>query len=742
MHTQTAKSKIDLPREGQFDLGRGTRGLGIKHPEVSRRHLVLNMKNGGLAICDTSANGTWIDGKKVPPGDTVLIKNNCKISLTKDDSVFIDVLIGQTSAKHVPPAGTLQSMLSDKSTVTIGRDNSCDIVVDDMSVSRKHATVKKLENRYMVFDHSLNGTYINGKKIGSKSELREGDVLIVGLRRFSLAGTSKNLVNEPVIQSEGVTYTFPGGNIGLQKTSFTVREKSMVALMGPSGCGKSTLLNVLNGYRPPSSGVVKIFGLDLNDNFDVIKQYIGYVPQSDIVHEHLTVLQALEYTAKLRLGKGVADDEVQERIQDVLRALKIDSPDIYNNLIRNLSGGQKKRVCIAVELLTKPKILFLDEPTGPLDPETIEEFLKSLKKLCDEGTTIIMVTHKPGDLPAMDEVIFMAPGGRFIFKGTEREIYSYFEEKSINSIYKKADDPVEGEKLFAKWNTRQKGDATQTKKYTTQRKTSRVNPVNQLYWLITRYLRLKWNNRRNLIIAFVQPVFIALLILLVFPSVMETHEGLKTGNIGVLFIVALSIIWFGISNSAKEIVAERDIYRRERAFNLLPAPYYLSKTFVLGLLTAGQTAVFLAILFTGFEDMNHLLNSFLFLIILGLASVSFGLLLSAFGKSTEAVMTVLPVALIPQIVLAGIIQPVESTLTQFFSYLTLGRWGTEGLARIQDSGLSQEPFPFVTGIENNLYPVDAAEFSASLTANVWMLLFLLGIFSLITFIKISKKQVH
>lgn len=737
---QNGRFPINLPFNKDFVIGRDTKGLTISHPEISRRHLVLNIKNGKIEVEDLSTNGTFVNGKKIPAHQRIEVKPGAKIGLTADESVFIVAEHDNSNKKEQVPDNTLQKLLAYKSTVTIGRDASCDIVIDDQSVSRKHATVKKVKGEFIVYDHSLNGTFINGRRIGNKCEFGEGDVLIIGLNRFTLAGISQNLQEQPVIQVSGVTHTFPGGNIGLMRTSFTVTDKSMVALMGPSGCGKSTLLNVLNGFISPGTGAVKIFGLNLSENFDVIKQYIGFVPQNDIVHEHLTVMQALHYTAKLRLGNRVADDEVQERINDVLAALKINDENITRSLIGNLSGGQKKRVSIAVELLTKPKILFLDEPTGPLDPETIEEFLKTLKKLCSEGTTIVMVTHKPDDLTAMDEVIFMAGGGKFIFKGSEDDIYDWFEEKNINRIYRKADDPVESRRLYTKWNNRHKSGDTIERKPVRQADGASVNALEQTYWLVMRYLHLKWNNRKNLVIAFLQPVFIAMLILLVFPELLESHEGLKTGNLGVLFIAALSVIWFGISNSAKEIVSELAIYRRERAFNLLPGAYQLSKTIVLTLLTAGQILVFLAILFTGFSELNHFLLTFLFFVLLGLASVSFGLMLSAFGKSTEAVMTVLPVALIPQIVLAGIIQPVENTLTQILSYFTFGRWGTEGFARIQDRGLSSEPYPFLSALKQNLYPEGVSDFTASLSANGFFLLFLFVVISMITLVKITQKQ--
>lgn len=199
--------------------------------------------------------------------------------------------------------------------------------------------------------------------------------------------------------------------------------------MGPSGCGKSTLLKALNGDSPASSGEVFIFGLELVKNYELLKQKIGYVPQDDIVHSELTVNETLYYAAKLRLSDGALETLIQERITEILVSLNLNDTAIRSTKIKNLSGGQRKRISIAVELLNRPSILFLDEPTSSLDPETIEEFLKCLRYLCQQGTTVIMVTHKPEDLHFVDEIIFLGAKGHHAFAGSKNEFLSYFQKK-------------------------------------------------------------------------------------------------------------------------------------------------------------------------------------------------------------------------------------------------------------------------------------------------------------------------
>lgn len=718
-------------------IGRNNDDLGIEDERVSREHLEIKSENNSFYLRDKSRNGTYIHGKRVEKEKWIQITGKEKIDLTSDGKVSISISNSDNNKK----TSSFQRLIEQKGKIAIGRKNDSDIVLTEKSISRTHAIVEKLGNKVFVTDLSLNGTYINGKRIQRKSILSNSDELMIGLHTFSLSQDSKDYKTETAIQVNNLSFNYPNGNVGLHQTSFQLEKEKIIALMGPSGCGKSTLLKLLNGFHKPSNGNVSIFGLDLTQNFDILKQFIGYVPQENIVHENLTVDEAMYFTAKLRLGNIVGSDELQERIDSILSALKISDKEIRTNYIKNLSGGEKKRVSIAVELITQPEILFLDEPTSPLDPETIEEFFKSLKGLCEMGTTVVMVTHKPEDLSAMDEVLFMAKDGHLVYIGEQNKLCNFFERESIIKVYTRASDASQAKLLYNKWNESSKNNISKNIKPTNIEADVSTNPLHQFQWLVLRYTRLKWNNRRNLIVAFSQPIIIALLILLVFPQLKDVNDqGIETGNLGVIFIMALSVVWFGVSNSAKEIVGERAIIQRERAFNLQYVPYLLSKSLVLLALTSLQILVFLAVLYIGLPELSDFLWTFIFLSIVGFASICFGLLLSVFSKSTEAVMTMLPVALIPQIVLAGIVHPLENGLTQFLSYFTLGRWGTEGLARIQDRLIQSDILPFLSTIENNLYSEEQKLEVASISGNSIVLLLLSAIFLLSTFFKLRQQK--
>jgi ABC-type multidrug transport system ATPase subunit len=294
------------------------------------------------------------------------------------------------------------------------------------------------------------------------------------------------------IRVENLSKVFKNGKVGLHGCSFEIESNTLTAILGPSGCGKSTLLKTLLGDIPKTSGRIHIQGIELNDdNFDLIKTHIGYVPQDDIIHKDLTVEQCLTFSAHLRLS-DYSYEVQKKRVLEVLNELGI--VKLKDQLISEISGGQRKRVAIGVEILTKPRILFLDEPTSPLDPQTIEEFLKILKNLCLNGTTVVMVTHKPEDLEYMDKCLFMGVGGFLTFKGKPTELKSYFNKENIVEIYADMDQP----KSIAYFSNRYMTEAQKLSLVESNKSTfnprRHTNYVSQTFWLIARYLSRKLND--------------------------------------------------------------------------------------------------------------------------------------------------------------------------------------------------------------------------------------------------------
>jgi len=669
-----------------ISIGKTDTDVVFKSSEVSRLHAQLVFDGNRVYIQDcNSTNGTYINGNRINSGQLIQLNQRDEVYFTSSRNTKMSVGESNNSAKAPADSNAITSLikyLNNKSEIIIGRSPECDVVLDHVSVSRKHASIKKsTSGKYILTDlGSLNGTFVNNKKI-SKIEISSSDIVYIGRFQLSLEGKVRNLSNESAVRAKNVSKVYKNGFVALKETSFDIPSGGLIAIMGPSGCGKSTLLKVLNGDSPSSTGEVYINGLDLISNYGYLKTQIGYVPQDDIVHRELTVEQSLYYACHLRLD-GINDEFVAEKIEQLLEELNI--KEIRNNLVSNISGGQRKRVSIAVELISDPAVLFLDEPTSPLDPQTIEEFMGILRRLSEKGTTVVLVTHKPDDLTHMDSVMFMAEGGYLIFYGGSEDYKSYFSVKSPVEVYAN----ISGEKANY-WISKSKppGQSLKMSNNDAKRIDDDVQPFRQYFWLFSRYLKIKTNDKLNSAIMLLQAPIIAILICFIFQEIRSA----------VPFLMAVSAIWFGVNNAAREIVAEFAIYKRERMFNVLIGPYIFSKLTVLGIFAFFQSLIFNLIIFawygqssdfTGWQDP---IMGTIWMFFLTIISSLFGLFISASANSTEKVMSIVPIAVIPQIMLAGIVAKIPNKLVEFISYITFSRWGTEGFDHIQNEVV--EPMP-------------------------------------------------
>ena len=671
--------------------------IKLDNPRVSGNHLqIIYNKQGELHIQDlNSLNGTYLNGIKLEEGQ--LLRHKDKLQLAGINDILIIV---EKSISHETTANqeSLINILKTKDHAYIGRGSDCDIIINHQTVSKKHALISLLANNiYQIQDlGSTNGTFVNGIKIRGTTSLNIKDKIFIGRHQISLEGRSKNLNQELAISAFGIEKTYSDGTKGLKKMDLSIPSKSIVAIMGPSGCGKSTLLKALNGDNPPSKGKVFLFNQELSANWQYLKTQIGYVPQDDIVHQQLTVKQCLYFTAKLRLD-NIQDEDIDKKINQVLTDLKILSKK--NTIISSLSGGQRKRVSIGVELMTDPLIMFVDEITSPLDPQTVEDVLSIMKDLAEKGTTVLIVTHKPDDLEYMDEVIFMAEGGHIVYQGDTRKYKEYFKVKTAVSVFSQISG-IKSKTWIEKYrNPRPLSNSSVSKGL---RYKSETSIIDQYKWLTIRYFTIKMNDKVNSFLMLVQAPIIAILICLIFKNI----------NSAVLFMIAISSIWLGAQNSAREIVCEQPIYKRERMFNLNIFPYIFSKITVLSFFSVIQSFIFILILYikynTGIVHLNNPFYLFIWMVFLSISASFLGLLLSSIVKTSERAMTVLPLILLPQIMLAGIISQVSNLIVEFISYLVLSRWGVEGFHILQEE---------ITGtiITNNglpkleLGPIDAKQ---------------------------------
>ncbi|WP_122497537.1 FHA domain-containing protein, partial [Mycobacterium attenuatum] len=408
----------------------------LDNPRVSRDHAVLQPTAGGWVLVNHSSNGMFVEGARV---ERVAIVGPVTVMLGSASSgQLLQVApAGQPSAPAPQRAAVVsQTTVArpptavhaiDQLVVTIGRAPDNDVVLNDLLVSRRHAMLRRSGNQWELVDNnSANGTYVNGTRI-NRAVIGASDIVGIGHQLLHLSGDRLvEYVDTGDISYEAVNLRVVANKakVLLADVSFALPQRSLLAVVGPSGAGKSTLLGALTGFRPATSGSVRYDDRDLYDNYAELRHRIGFVPQDDILHTPLTVRRALNYAARLRFPHDVSAAERNQRIQEVLTELGLSTQ--ADQRIDSLSGGQRKRTSVALELLTKPSLLFLDEPTSGLDPGYEKSVMQTLRSLADDGRSVVVVTHNIAHLNMCDRLLILAPGGRLAYFGPPQQALSYF----------------------------------------------------------------------------------------------------------------------------------------------------------------------------------------------------------------------------------------------------------------------------------------------------------------------------
>ncbi|NJP49347.1 FHA domain-containing protein [Streptomyces sp. SBST2-5] len=632
--------------------------------------------------------------------------------------------VPQQSAPHIPQQGPgggagAPPVYGDRSPTTfhqfslgrvmrIGRALENDLVVSDLQVSRHHAEFHSTpDGRMEIRDlGSHNGTYVNGQPIpkGGSQLLGPTDIVGVGHSTFRIVGDRlEEFVDtgEVSFSARHLTVTVDGGKQILKDVSFGVPEKSLIAVIGPSGSGKSTLLKALTGYRPANQGEVLYDNRNLYKQFAELRQRIGLVPQDDILHKELTVKKALKYAAKLRFPADTTAAEREARIDEVLRELKL---DIHKEKkVTSLSGGQRKRVSVALELLTKPSLIFLDEPTSGLDPGMDRDVMQLLRGLADDGRTVLVVTHSVAELALCDKLLVMAPGGSVAYFGPPEEALNFFGYDSWADVFSAFENYRDYD-----WAGRWKGSqhyqmyaadidavAPQSVQVPAMQAMKPPKPqgwMSQFATLVRRYLAVIASDKGFLALMVILPAVLGAVSLLI-----DADKGLlpnppnpKTGRIipngtatTVLLILAVGACFAGAANSVRELIKERVIYERERATGLSRSAYLMSKVFVLGMITVLQGLMVGVIGFTSREIPEEglilggatLLELSLPIMALGFTSMMFGLIISSLVKTAEKTMPLLVMFAIVQVVFTGCLFTLHGSIgVNQFSFLMPSRW--------------------------------------------------------------------
>ncbi len=613
----------------------------------------------------------------------------------------------------VPPSG----QYAIGKPLLIGRDSTNDIVLASPQISRRHAKLVPVNGQMCLSDlDSSNGTFVNGVRISGPTPLQIGDMVELGMTklvfdgaqlvRFDEEGRARLDVIDLRFEIEQGAATL----CLLHDISLQIRPREFVAIVGGSGAGKSTLLKALSGFQPATAGAVYLNGRDLYRHRAAFSSSIGYVPQDDIIHRELTVQEALSYAARLRLPSDVSPQEREARIKAVLDTLGL--AHRRETVVAQLSGGERKRVSIGVELLSEPSLLFLDEPTSGLDPGLERHLMEVLRRLADGGTTIVLITHATQNIDLCDALIFLAAGGHLVFYGKPEESLEYFGTHDFAEIYQL----VNGTKKTAAQWAQEYREAPYYQAYVEARleplraalgasRASRdgvaaeTSPLHmplraQLEALASRYRTVIMRDRRNLFILLAQAPLIGLLLALVFQSdLLSAEQAVKSNELDTTrlanpkmaaFLLAIAMAWLGATNAAREIVKERAVYQRERLVSVQIVPYLMSKALLLLGLCALQALllllfVSLRIRFShpGFEGYGSL---FLTLTFIGISSAALGLLVSALVSSVDQAGSLVPVILLPQIFLCGALLPLQGGL-ELISQATIARWGYVGVGQ-------------------------------------------------------------
>ncbi len=726
---------------------------------VSRKHATLRFEAGQYIVEDNgSFNGTYVNDQRIAAPTPLYHQDMLRFGIGGPVLEFVSptrvapsnaAYAGQRSVADSNAAGSFQAEESDRSKtmvfkldkpkpatpapggaqpqllmsltfggkkeLTIGRDHKNDITLDGLQISSRHARLLNTPTGIFIDDlGSTNGVYMNGARVTRQLITPEDKVQIGQFElRVDAAGNVGVFDTRSKTRIDAVSLVrdinVRGGKLRLlDGISLSIQPNEFVGILGPSGAGKSTLIEAMNGMRPATGGNVLVNNLDLYRHLDSLKQAIGYVPQDDIIHRELTVYRTLYYVAKLRLSRDVSSAEIDQTINEVLDVT--DLADRRDVRVSQLSGGQRKRVSIAVELITKPSVIYLDEPTSGLDPGTEERIMLLFRQIAESGRTVILTTHAMENVGLFDKIVVLMRG-KLVYYGKPQDALAYLGASSYKQLFDRLEAPVE-EAVRANGESvrRQVQDATaenwkqkftKTPEYRQnvyeplkelgtlqssgaikRRRLGLIGSFSQWITLSRRYFEVLLKDKLNLFILFAQAPIIALLTYFVM--------GSEKPRDFAYFVLALVSIWFGTSIAAREFVRERPVYRRERMVNLGILPYLGSKLLILGIIVGIQCLM----LFVPLKilDLTHImpmpgemfgLPQLWTMLLSAGVGIATGLFISALVKSSEMATSLVPLILIPQMLFAGIVgvptgisKPVSMLVPAAWSFDTMKRFST------------------------------------------------------------------
>jgi len=523
--------------------------------------------------------------------------------------------------------------------LVFGRSQEVDVQLNDPMVSRRHAVVEESADGFRVLDlYSRAGSFVNGRRF-DEHQLIIGDQLQLGPFCFVFTGRELHRilrVSVGKVIATGLNRT-AGGNLILEDVSFVAEPGQFIGILGPSGAGKSTLLGALSGLKPADNGKILINDTDFYGNLNQLRSMFGYVPQDDIVHGDLTTVEALTFAARLRLPAGTPRPAINALVHQTMASLGLtERKDLRISL---LSGGQRKRVSVGVELLRRPPLIFLDEPTSGLDPFSEFKLMELLRRLADTGCTVICTTHVMENVFLMDQIAVLL-AGKLLFQGPPDAARARFGVSRLSALYDMLQtiDPKTVTPFSPEITAPSAPPTTEQRPAAIKQRRPFALPI-----LLQRQLAIFRADFKNLIIALGQPLVIGLLVCWV------TDKAPL-----IQFFAYVATLWFGCSNSAQEIVKESAIFRRERLVGLSRNSYLMSKFVWMGTITSLQSIILYACaLITLRVPLSAAPMEILGLLLLGYAATGIGLAISSFARSALQAVMYVPLILIPQILFSG-----------------------------------------------------------------------------------------
>ena len=713
--------------EGSLTIGRSLdQDLVLDDPAISRSHCKLTWKDGAITLEDRgSRGGTFVSGTRLEQataledGNTFTMGSHAIEVRVEQPEVGSETLDGsQLEATREDAAlsatmiqsGSLQLRSSQEQievdvqgTIILGRDPMDDVTLSHPTISRSHAELTREGKTVWLRDlASTNGTFVGGERI-ERHELRAGETVRIGPYELAFDGRCLRSVvrdNGTRISVAGLGKEVKDRESGtplhiLTDIHLTIEPREFVGLLGASGCGKSTFMDAINGRRPATQGAVFYNGQNLYNQFEAFKRGIGYVPQEPIFHRNLPLDSALRYASRLRLPEDTTALEIDQNIERVLDIVGL--KERRHTIIAYLSGGQRKRVSIAMELLSRPSVLFLDEATSGLDLGTEAQMMQLFRSLADSGVTTLCITHFVDSLEVCDLVAYFVKG-RLVYYGPPADLKDHFGVAHLRDVYleEESKSPERWEAAFRASQVHARYVEERASRqgeldHVVSRKPPEEDPVRnrnsrsarQFSVLCKRYVQVLLGDRRNVLLLLSLAPLIAALVSLALPGREDQNLLEQTARQGQLaFILTLVAFFLGIFSSIREVIKELPIYLHERFVGLEVLPYLFSKALPLMVLGAIQTTELLAVTHWLTDCSANPALQFIFLFATYVAAMWLGLAISASVSSADKAILLMIIAIIPQLLFANAFIELRGAGKLVGQTCITAYWGHDGMKNL------------------------------------------------------------